>query len=106
MVDVIVIGAGAAGIAAARHLQAHGADLLLIEAAPRIGGRAHTVEAHGFPVDLGCGWLHSADRNDWVPIAETLGFSIDRTRPFWERQSGGQDFSPQEQKEFQSAMGA
>ena len=104
MVDVIVIGAGAAGIAAARVLVAAGRDVLMLEAAPRIGGRAHTAMAEGFPVDLGCGWLHSANRNDWVPIAEKLQLSIDRTPPFWERQSGAQDFSAAEQAEFRAAL--
>jgi monoamine oxidase len=105
MIEVIVIGAGAAGIAAGRALAAQGCEVLTIEASTRIGGRAHTKAIDAGPVDLGCGWLHSADRNAWVPIAEKLGFSIDRTPPFWERQSGGQDFSPQEQEEFRKALG-
>ncbi len=106
MADVVVIGAGAAGIAAGQRLVARGRDVLVIEAAARIGGRAHTALARGFSVDLGCSWLHSADRNVWVPIAEKLGFTIDRTPPFWERQSGGQDFSAQEQQEFRKTLGA
>src|ERR1051326_6689112 len=50
----------------------------------RLGGRAHTVTTStGYPVDLGCGWLHSADRNPWVPIARALGFGVDETLPGW-----------------------
>jgi monoamine oxidase len=84
-VDVAVIGAGAAGIAAGRRLAAAGGvSLLVIEARERAGGRAWTVEAEdGLPMDLGCEWLHSADRNVLAPLAEQLGFTINRRRPDW-----------------------
>ncbi len=83
-IDVAVIGAGAAGLAAARRLRERGINALVLEARPRIGGRAHTViTSTGHAVDLGCGWLHSADRNPWVPIARGLGFEIDETLPGW-----------------------
>ncbi|MGO8833276.1 MAG: FAD-dependent oxidoreductase, partial [Roseiarcus sp.] len=63
-VAVAIIGGGAAGIAAARRLRDACVEALLIEARPRLGGRAWTVvEPSGSPLDLGCGWLHSADRN-------------------------------------------
>jgi len=58
-VDVAILGAGAAGIAAARRLIARGVGVLLIEARDRIGGRAVTrTTARGWPIDLGCEWLH------------------------------------------------
>ena len=83
---VVVVGGGAAGIAAGRRLRAAGVDALLIEARPRLGGRAWTVlSADGFPLDVGCGWLHSADRNPWTLIAEAQGCAIDRTPPPWSR---------------------
>src|ERR1700688_1562667 len=83
-VDVAVIGAGAAGIAAARHhVEAGGLRVLVLEARERAGGRAWTAEAAGLPMDLGCEWLHSADRNALVPLAERLGFSIYPRRPDW-----------------------
>ncbi|TCR61541.1 monoamine oxidase [Bosea sp. BK604] len=81
--DVIVIGAGAAGIAAARELMAAGLSIHVLEANDRIGGRAWTVQREGLPIDLGCGWLHSADRNPWTGLAETLGFAVDRSAPPW-----------------------
>ncbi|MGE5200941.1 MAG: FAD-dependent oxidoreductase, partial [Acidobacteriota bacterium] len=69
-VEVAIVGAGAAGLAAVHRLREHGVETLVLEARDRVGGRAHTVAtAPGFPVDLGCGWLHSADRNPWVEIA-------------------------------------
>ena len=61
--DVVVVGAGAAGTAAARTLEAAGADYVVLEAASRLGGRALTDSSLGYPIDLGCTWLHSADEN-------------------------------------------
>ncbi|KNY21687.1 FAD-dependent oxidoreductase [Methylobacterium sp. ARG-1] len=83
--DVIIIGGGAAGIGAARRLAAHGASALLLEASPRLGGRAYTQDLGGYPLDLGCEWLHSGDRNAWVGIAEASGFPVDRGDPPWSK---------------------
>jgi monoamine oxidase len=84
--QVAIIGAGAAGIGAARRLAGHGVTPLLLEARDRIGGRAVTrMTRLGLPVDLGCEWLHSADRNPWTAIARKLGFAIDETLPEWSR---------------------
>jgi monoamine oxidase len=82
--DAVVIGAGAAGVAAGRRLAAARQKIVVIEARDRIGGRAWTVPtAIGKPVDLGCEWLHSADINSWCEIAEELGFALDKTPPEW-----------------------
>ncbi len=60
MPDVAIVGAGAAGLAAARRLQGLGVSFVVLEARPRIGGRAFTdTETLGAPVDLGGHWLHS-----------------------------------------------
>jgi monoamine oxidase len=83
-IDVAVIGAGAAGIAAARRLiEAGGASVLVLEGRNRPGGRAWTIDAGGCAADLGCEWLHSADRNVLVPLAERFGLTLDRRRPDW-----------------------
>ncbi len=66
-VDIAVIGAGAAGIAAARALRGGEVSFVVLEAAARLGGRALTDHSLGYPLDLGCTWLHSADRN---PLAD------------------------------------
>ncbi|MGJ3626290.1 NAD(P)-binding protein [Sphingomonas sp. MMS24-JH45] len=58
MTDVLVIGAGAAGIAAARVLHDAGRRVRVIEAREGIGGRARAVSGE-MRLDLGCGWLHS-----------------------------------------------
>jgi monoamine oxidase len=81
--DVVVIGAGAAGVAAARRLLAARIPTLVLEARARAGGRAWTVRGADFPLDLGCGWLHSADENEWAALAPTLDLTVDRTPPPW-----------------------
>jgi monoamine oxidase len=82
-VEVLIIGAGAAGIAAGRKLRDSGVDALLVEARFRIGGRAWTRNVAGHALDLGCGWLHSADHNPWVAITQAQGRTIDKTPPPW-----------------------
>ena len=83
-VDIAVIGAGAAGIGAARRLIDAGTRrVLVLEARDRVGGRVHTIAPAGFALDRGAEWLHSADRNPLSPIAEDLGFSVQRRPPGW-----------------------
>lgn len=56
--DVVVVGAGLAGLTAARKLHAAGADVLVVEARDRVGGRTHTIQAHdGTPIDVGGQWI-------------------------------------------------
>ena len=103
-VDVIVIGAGAAGIAAARRLVVTTRlSVRLLEARDRVGGRAWTLDAAGFPLDLGCGWLHSAEHNEWSAIAQEVGFEIDPTPPPWSRRAHEAGFPLAEQDDFAAA---
>src|SRR5271165_1929492 len=82
-VDIAVIGAGAAGIGAARRLAGGSVSTLVLEARDRVGGRVHTIDPTGFPLDRGAEWLHSADRNPLSPIARDLGFEVHRRPPEW-----------------------
>ena len=104
--EVAVIGGGAAGIAAARRLTDAGVSCLLIEARSRLGGRAYTVEHDGHGVDLGCGWLHSAETNPFVEIAEKQGRHIDRSTPAWGRPALERNFPAADQRDYQQAMAA
>ncbi len=74
--DVLVIGAGGAGLAAAKELTAGGASVLVLEARDRIGGRAFTDTSLGVPWDRGCSLLHSSKVNPWVAYARQNGFDL------------------------------
>lgn len=75
--DVAVIGAGMAGLAAARRLRELGRSVVVLEARDRIGGRAVTDRASlNSPVDLGAAWLHSADENPLVPELQAMGTTL------------------------------
>lgn len=72
-VDVIIVGAGIAGLRAAQTLLAAGRSVQVLEAANRIGGRAFTDTATlGQPLDLGCSWIN-ADSNPFLGISKELG---------------------------------
>ncbi|MGN6462734.1 MAG: flavin monoamine oxidase family protein [Pseudolabrys sp.] len=74
-VDVVIIGAGAAGIAAARRVAAAGRRFALIEASNRIGGRAFTeTRSLGAAFDRGAHALYAADTNPLLPLAARAGF--------------------------------
>jgi monoamine oxidase len=104
--DVIVIGAGAAGLGAARRLAAAGVAVRVIEARNRVGGRAWTVHApSGLPIELGCAWLHSADENEFTALAVRAGLTIDKTRPPWRTQMNDVGFAPADQADFRAALG-
>ena len=100
--EVAIIGGGAAGVAAGRHLHDAGIDCMIVEARNRLGGRAFTETHAGHPIDLGCGWLHSADKNEWTAIAKAQGRRIDETPPPWARSSLG--FRRNEQADYRHAF--
>lgn len=76
---IVVIGAGVAGLSAARELKALGYQVTVIEARDRIGGRVWTSHHLGVPVDLGASWIHGADAgNPLTQLAAQLSLT---TRP-------------------------
>ena len=100
-IDVAIIGAGAAGLGAAHALKRAGLAFIVLEARERVGGRGHTIMASpDVTFDLGCGWLHSADRNAFVAIAERLNFEIDKALPPWRDRAVGNAFPPEERADF------
>lgn len=72
--EVVIIGAGAAGIGAAKAAGQLGLEYIVVEASHRIGGRAYTESPMpGIDFDLGCHWLHSASRNPFTRLLEAYG---------------------------------
>ena len=103
-VDVAIVGGGAAGIGAARRLAQSNYSTVLLEAGPRLGGRAWTLEVSGLQLDLGCAWFHSAERNSWIGIAEAAGIPIDRRQAQWGNQYRDLGFSKAERAEAGEAF--
>jgi monoamine oxidase len=76
-VDIAIVGAGAAGIAAARRIAALGRRCILLEATDRIGGRCFTDTAtFGTPIDRGAHWIHMPDINPVTRLAGPAGLDI------------------------------
>jgi monoamine oxidase len=76
-VDCIIVGAGAAGIAAARRLSAAGRSFALIEASNRIGGRCFAeTKSFGVPFDRGAHFIHNPDSNPLTRLAGRTGLEI------------------------------
>jgi monoamine oxidase len=100
-VDIAIIGAGAAGLGAAHTLKESGLSTIVLEARDRVGGRGYTIQAAPDVVfDVGCGWLHSADRNSFVGIAKDLNFEINKDLPPWRDRAVGNAFPPDQRGEF------
>src|SRR5262249_32842171 len=100
----VIIGGGAAGLAAARRLHDAGIRCLIVEARERLGGRAFTViDPSGFAIDLGCGWLHSPDRNPWSEIARSQGRRIDKSPPPGARPALTYGFPAAKQRDYLKA---
>ncbi|WP_420967765.1 flavin monoamine oxidase family protein [Bradyrhizobium sp. B120] len=104
-VDVAIIGAGAAGLGAAHALKGTGLSSIVLEARNRLGGRAHTIQAAPDVVfDVGCGWLHSADQNSFVGIAQQLGFELNKDLPPWRERAYGKAFPQADRDAFMLAL--
>ena len=75
--DIVVIGAGAAGIAAARRIMAANRKVIVVEAAGGVGGRCLTdVSTFAVPFDRGARWMHNPDSNPMIRLARAAGFEI------------------------------
>lgn len=76
---VIVIGAGCAGLAAARRLREQGVDCVVLEARERIGGRTHSIRLGEASVDVGAAWLQQFADNALAREAQALGLALVET---------------------------
>src|SRR6478672_1579109 len=78
---VVVIGAGIAGLTVANALTRGGIECVVVEARDRIGGRLHTVDLAGSPVDLGGSWIHTPVGNPMSAFAQQVGVSCHSANP-------------------------
>ncbi|MCP4007112.1 MAG: NAD(P)-binding protein [bacterium] len=99
---VIVIGAGFAGISAARSLRDRGYQVEILEARDRIGGRVSTVDGLGTPIDLGASWLHGGPGNPLKQIAgdATIPVHVTNYRNAWIRDIHGGSSESLSKKKF------
>ena len=70
--DVVIVGAGAAGLAAAHELRRLQRNFVVLESSDRIGGRLYTETGLGAPYDAGALYIHWAERNPWTDVARDL----------------------------------
>jgi monoamine oxidase len=78
--DIVVIGAGAAGIAAARRIMAANRRVIVVEAASRVGGRCITDSlTFDAPFDRGARWLHNPDTNPLIKLGRSVGVEVSPT---------------------------
>lgn len=75
--DVAVVGAGVAGLSAARNLADHGFRVIVLEARGRVGGQLYTDRSFSsVPVELGAGLLHGADVSTWELVEEVRARTV------------------------------
>lgn len=105
--DVIVIGAGAAGIAAARTLLDKGLKVTVVEAADRIGGRVYTeTETFGVPYDVGAHWIDYGHKNPLLKFGKEQGFTVYAGTDEEIVYVGGQEATDAEYQAYETAYDA
>jgi monoamine oxidase len=77
--DVIIVGAGFAGLIATRELSLDNRSVLIIEARDRIGGRTFTTEVENEKYEMGGTWVHWSQPHVWTELTR-YGFSISETK--------------------------
>jgi monoamine oxidase len=103
--DIVVIGAGAAGIAAARRIQAANRKVIVVEASSQAGGRCLTDAAtFELPFDRGARWLHNPDTNPMIKLARSAGLDISAAPPGQKIRIGRRNARAGETEEFLAAL--
>jgi monoamine oxidase len=103
--DIVVIGAGAAGIAAARRVMAANRRVIVVEAAGQIGGRCLTdTTTFDVPFDRGARSMHNPDTNPMIRLARSAGLDISAAPPGQKIRIGRRNARPSETEEFLAAL--
>jgi monoamine oxidase len=103
--DIVVIGAGAAGIAAARRIMAANRKVLVVEAASQIGGRCITDSTtFDVPFDRGARWMHNPDTNPMIRLARSVGLDVAPAPAGQKMRIGRRNARAGETEEFLAAL--
>jgi monoamine oxidase len=103
--DIVVIGAGAAGVAAARRIVAAGRKVIVVEAASQVGGRCITDNStFDVPFDRGARWIHNPETNPMIRLGRAAGLEI-MPAPSGQRIRIGRRYArPSETEDFLAAL--
>ncbi len=103
--DIVVVGAGAAGIAAARRIMAANRKVLVIEAASQVGGRCITDSTtFEVPFDRGARWMHNPETNPMIKLARSAGLDVSPAPPGQRIRIGRRNARAGETEEFLAAL--
>jgi len=103
--DIVVIGAGAAGIAAARRIMAANRKVIVVEASNQLGGRCQTdVSTFDVPFDRGARWMHNPETNPMIKLARSAGLEITSAPQGQKIRIGRRNARPGETEEFLAAL--
>jgi monoamine oxidase len=103
--DIVVIGAGAAGIAAARRIMAANRKVVVVEASNQIGGRCQTdASTFDVPFDRGARWMHNPETNPMIKLARSAGLEISTAPQGQKIRIGRRNARPGETEEFLAAL--
>ena len=103
--DIVVIGAGAAGIGAARRIMAANRKVIVVEASGQIGGRCLTDTAtFGLPFDRGARWMYNPDSNPMIRLARAAGLEVVPAPPGQKIRIGRRNARPGETEDLLATL--
>ena len=103
--DIVVIGAGAAGVAAARRIAAAGRKVIVVEAANQVGGRCITDSStFDVPFDRGARWIHNPETNPMIKLGRAAGLEIMPAPSGQKIRIGRRNARPSETEDFLAAL--